>query len=83
MYLLQDFKRREDHPDLPWGPSFKKQLDDAQAEEEYKELLRDLRLLYKHEKPDSELRILAFVRRDRYVRIVHIKQLICSDWIIL
>ena len=65
---VQDFERREAHPDLPWGPSFKQQLEDAVAEGEgeYRELLRDLRLLYKHEKPDSELRILAFVRRDRY-----------------
>jgi len=61
----RDFKRREVQPDLPWGPSFKQQLEDAQVEEEYRELLRDLRILYKHEKPDAELQILAFVRRDR------------------
>ena len=66
MYLLQDFRRRELQPDLPWGPSFKQQLEDAQVEEEYRELLRDLRILYKHEKPDVELQILAFIRRDRY-----------------
>ena len=41
----------------------------AEGEGEYRELLRDLRLLYKHEKPDSELRILAFVRRDRYTNL--------------
>jgi len=63
--MERDFARREERPELPWGPSFKQQLEDAQVEEEYRELLRDLRLLYKHEKPDSELRILAFVRRDR------------------
>ena len=69
MYLLlQDFRRRELQPDLPWGPSFKQQLEDAQVEEEYIELLRDVRILYKHEKPDAELQILAFVRRDRYIK---------------
>lgn len=61
----RDFRRRELQPDLPWGPSFKQQLEDAQVEEEYIELLRDVRILYKHEKPDAELQILAFVRRDR------------------
>ena len=41
----------------------------AQDEEEYRSLLRDLRCLYQHEKPDGELKILAFVRRDRYVNM--------------
>ena len=52
-------------PDLPWGTSFQQQLVMAQDEEEYRSLLGDLRSLYRDEKPDGELRILAFVRRDR------------------
>jgi len=63
--MERDLQRREMNPELPWGKSYKQQLEEAQDEEEYKDLLRDLRNLYKHEKPDKELQILAFVRRDR------------------
>ena len=34
------------NPELPWGKSYKQQLEEAQDEEEYKDLLRDLRLVY-------------------------------------
>jgi len=61
----KDLRRRELQPDLPWGTSFQQQLVMAQDEEEYRSLLGDLRSLYRDEKPDGELRILAFVRRDR------------------
>ena len=53
------------HPERPWGTSFRQQLIEAQDDDEYKTLLRDLRNLYRGEKPDAELKILAFVRRDR------------------
>jgi len=61
----RDLKRRELHPERPWGTSFRQQLIEAQDDDEYKTLLRDLRNLYRGEKPDAELKILAFVRRDR------------------
>ena len=34
------------YPELPWGKSYKQQLEEAQDEEEYKDLLRDLRFVY-------------------------------------
>ena len=47
---------------------FKQQLEDAVAEgedSEYQEILRTLRTLYPRGRSESDLRILAFVRRDR------------------
>ena len=60
-----DLRRRELEPHLPWGTPFHRQLTLAQDEEEYMEIMRDLRKLYQHEKPEYELKVLAFVRRDR------------------
>jgi len=61
----RDLERRESQPELPWGTSFRQQLMEAQEEEEFKALLGHLRNLYRNQKPDAELKILAFVRRDR------------------
>lgn len=63
--VQRDLKRRELEPHLPWGTPFHRQLTLAQDEEEYMEIMRDLRKLYQHEKPEYELKVLAFVRRDR------------------
>ena len=48
---------------------FKQQLEDAFAEDEdseYHEILRTLRTLYPHGRTESDLRIIAFIRRDRF-----------------
>ena len=63
--VQRDLRRRELEPHLPWGTPFHRQLTLAQDEEEYMEIMRDLRKLYQHEKPEYELKVLAFVRRDR------------------
>ena len=63
--IQRDLRRRELEPHLPWGTPFHRQLTLAQDEEEYMEIMRDLRKLYQHEKPEYELKVLAFVRRDR------------------
>ena len=63
--IQRDLRRRELEPHLPWGTPYHRQLTLAQDEEEYVEILRDLRKLYQHDKPEYELKVLAFVRRDR------------------
>ena len=63
--MKRDTSNRERFPHLPWGTSLRRQLVVAQDEEEYKTLLKGLRGIYQHETPDIDLKVIAFVRRDR------------------
>ena len=49
--------RRERDPLQDWGPTLERRLVVAQDQEIYKAILKDFRLLYQHQRPDSELKV--------------------------
>jgi hypothetical protein len=64
----RDAERRMQHPNLIQGPSYYEQLETADQNPLFREILEELWDFYGNSFPIEDLRIVAFVRTDRVER---------------
>ena len=62
---FQDEQNRQERPEIPRPPSAYEQLAAADGETEFEEILNHLKSVYGNRYSLEQLKILAFVRRDR------------------